>query len=135
MSVNLRDRVELLCSEIEERRAEITQQQKIVAEEWLKELGNQCAQMYKLLDDEEKLLLADDILQQIQIQKDRYAHLLNPLHQQSLEYIENKCHEEQNKNKTNQILVMFRQLSRLQRQNLYDRLGQELLYETEGLHD
>lgn len=132
LSAKLRDRVESLYSEIEEKKAEITQQQRIAAEEWLKELGNQCAQMYKLLDDKEKLLLTNDIFQQIQNEKHRYAHLLNPVHQQSLEYIENKCHEEQNKNKANQILLMFRQLPRLQRQSLYEMLGQELLYERES---
>jgi hypothetical protein len=134
LSVNLRERIESLCAEIEEKKAEITQQQKIAAQEWLKELGNQCAQMYKLLDDEEKLLTANNILQQIQNQKHRYVELLNSLHQQSLNYIESQCLEEQSKNKANQIFVLFRQLPRLQRQNLYERLGQYLSDETEDLH-
>lgn len=135
LSVNLRDRLESLCAEIEEKKAEITQQQKIAAEEWLKELGNQCSQMYRLLDDEEKLLTANDILQQIQNKKYQYIGLLNSLHQQSLNYIESQCLEEQSKNKANQILVLFRQLPRLQRRNLYERLEPYLSDDTEELHD
>ncbi|MBD2364931.1 hypothetical protein H6G36_27855 [Anabaena minutissima FACHB-250] len=131
LSVNLRDRMESLCAEITARKAEIRQQQKIAAQNWLQQLAHQLAQINILLDDEEKLLTANNILQQIQNQKHLYFDLLEPVDQQSLELIENQCLEEQSKNKANQILLLFRQLTRLQQQNLYERLGKYLSDETE----
>jgi|GEM_PF-441870 hypothetical protein len=128
---NLRDRVESLYTELKQRKAQIIEQKKLDAQQWLKELSNQCAEIYNFIDDTEKLEAANNILQQIKIEKRQYIQVLNSLEQQSLEYIERQCIEEQGKHKANQILLVFRQLPRLQRQSLYDKLAQFLSDETE----
>ncbi|MBE9212638.1 hypothetical protein IQ247_07895 [Plectonema cf. radiosum LEGE 06105] len=131
LTPNLQQRIESWYAEIEQEKARILEQEKAEAQEWLKDLENQAASIYQLFDDTEKLEAANNLLKEIQIEKSQYISLLNPQEAQSLEYIKHRCMEEQQKHKANQILVLFRQLPRLQRQDLYERLAQYLSEETE----
>ena len=131
LTPNLQHRVESRYAEIEQQKVRILEGEKAEAQKWLKDLENQAASIYQLFDDTEKLEAANNLLKEIQIEKSQYISLLNPQEAQSLEYIEHRCVEEQEKHKANQILVLFRQLPRLQRQDLYERLAQYLSEETE----
>lgn len=130
----LRARVESLYTELEQKKSQITQQKQAAAQEWLNLLSHQCAEIYQLLNDTTKLEAANKLLEQIQTEKYQYISLLNPKEAQSLEYIERQCIEEQGKHKANQILVLFRQLPRIQRQSLYEKLAQYLSDSTEELN-
>ncbi|MEM1392938.1 MAG: hypothetical protein AAGG00_06500 [Cyanobacteria bacterium P01_H01_bin.150] len=131
LTPNLQHRIESRYAEIEQQKAKILEEEKAEAQEWLKDLENQAANIYQLFDDTKKLEAANNLLEEIQIKKSQYTKLLSSQEVQSLEYIELRCVEEQEKHKANQILVLFRQLPRLQRQDLYERLAQYLSEETE----
>jgi hypothetical protein len=131
LTPQLGERVDSLCAELEQTKAQILQAQKAIAENWLKELGSQCSQLYRLIDDTQKLEAANQLLKQIQSQKPQYIELFSPIHQQSLEYIERQCIDERGKHKANQILVWFQELPRLQRRNLYEKLAEYLSDATE----
>ncbi len=128
----LRDRVTSFCANLEQSRTQIIEGEKIAAEAWLKELDNQAAQIYRLTDDTQKLTVINQLLKQIHAQKSQYIELLSSIHQQSLSYIERQCTLEQEKHKTFQIESLFRQLPRLQRQSLYEKLAN---YLKEDLYD
>lgn len=131
LTPNLQQRIESRYAEIEQEKARIVEQEKAEAQEWLKNLENQAASIYQLFDDTEKLEAANNLLKEVQTEKSQYIKLLSSQEAQSLEYIEHRCVEEQEKHKANQILVLFRQLPRLQRQDLYERLAQYLSEEAE----
>lgn len=131
LTPQLGERVDYLCAELERTKAQILQEQKPIIENWLKELSSECSQLYRLIDDSEKLEAANQLLKQIQSQKSQYIELLSPMDRQSLEYIERQCIDEQGKHKANQILVLFQQLPRLQRRNLYEKLAEYLSDATE----
>jgi len=73
---------------------------KAAAEEWLKDLGNQCAQIYQLTDNTEKLEIANKLLKQIQAQSQN-IELLSSTHQQSLKDIERQCIEGRTQSQSN----------------------------------
>ncbi|MEH2036509.1 hypothetical protein [Nostoc sp.] len=118
------DRVHSLRTEIERKKSQFLQQ-------WLKDLENSCTEINQLSDDTEKLEAANNLLEQIQAEKNNYINLFSIPETQLLENIERQCIEERNKDIVNQIFVLFRQLSDLQQQNVYDDLGQILSEKTE----
>jgi hypothetical protein len=77
-----------------------------------------------LSDERAKLSAATNLLEQIQFKKSEYTHLLEAPAYQILETMERQCIQEQKKDITNQVLLLFQQLPRLEQQNLYERLGQ-----------
>jgi hypothetical protein len=121
----LRDRVACSCQELDYFLIQILEREKTAAEAWLKDLGNQAAQVFRIIDDTQ-ITAINKLLKQIHAQKSQYIELLSPLHQNSLEYIEQQCTLEQEKHKTSQIENLFRQLPRLQRQSLYAKLADYL---------
>lgn len=132
LTSRLRDRLQSIYEELEQNKLQLLQQEQTAAQEWLKELSDRYTQIYQLLNDTDKFEAADQILQQIATEKSHYVEFLNQKDLQSLEKIERQCIEEQGRNKANQILQLFRQLPRVQRQNLYEKLAQYLLDSTEG---
>lgn len=130
----MQKRCDFICQEIRETENEIIARQKIDAEKWLKNIEAQGAQLFQLVDDTKKLDAANKLLQQIRAQKSHYIELFNLARQQTLEYIERQCIEEQSKDKTNKIVVLFQQLPRLQRQSLYEQLAQYLSDSAEELN-
>lgn len=117
------DRVHSLRTEIERKKSQFLQQ-------WLKDLENSCTEI-KQLSDKEKLEAANNLLEKIQTEKNNYINLFSIPETQLLENIERQCIEERNKDIVNKIFVLFRQLSDLQQQNVYDDLGQILSEKTE----
>jgi hypothetical protein len=131
LSPNLQERFDSISQEIEETKAQILARQKVAAEEWLNNIEHQGAQLSQLIDDTKRLDAANKLLKQIQTQKSQHIELLNPDRQQSLANIERQCIEEQSKDKTNKIIVLFQQLPHLERQSLYEQLAQYLSDATE----
>jgi hypothetical protein len=131
LTTRLHERLNSICAELEQKQAEIIQQQQVTAKKWLKDLETESRNINQLLDDTEKFELATNLLELINTEKFQYIKLLSPQELESLEDIKSQCNEEQGKHKINQILVLFRQLTRLQRQIVYERLPQYLLDETE----
>ena len=132
LTSRLRERLQSIYAELEQNKLQLLQQEQTAAQEWLKELSDRYTQIHQLLNDADKFEAAEQILQQIAAEKSHYVEFLNQKDLQSLEKIERQCIEEQSRNKANQILQLFRQLPRVQRQNLYERLAQYLLDSTEG---
>ena len=131
LTPSLRDRLNSLYAKLEETKLQLTQALQLAASEWLKELDNQYIQIERSLNDTDKLESANNILQQIQTQN-QYVKLLNSEELESLEYIERQCVEEQGKHKAAEILLLFRQLSRVQQQSLYERLADYISDSTAG---
>ncbi|MEH2365246.1 hypothetical protein [Nostoc sp.] len=117
------DRVQSLRTEIEQKQSQFLQQ-------WLKYLENSCTEINQL-SDIGKLEAANNLLEQIQAEKNNYINLFSIPETQLLENIERQCIEERNKDIVNQIFVLFRQLSDLQQHNVYEDLGQILSEKTE----
>ncbi len=109
---------------------EIEQKQKAAVQQWVKDLENSCTEINQLSDDTGKLEAVNNLLEQIQAKKIDYIHLLSIPETQLLENIERQCIEERDKDRVNQIFVLFRQLSDLQQQNVYQDLGQILSEKT-----
>jgi uncharacterized coiled-coil protein SlyX len=100
------------------------------AEKWLKTLENQVLEMQNLATEEEKSHLANKLLNKLQ-QGDRYIEKLSAEHQNSLNTIQKQCDVEIHKNREHQIKILFQQLPRSQRVNVYHQLGEYLLDTTE----
>ena len=127
----LRDRVAFFRANLEQSLAQILEREKTAAQVWLKELDNQAAQIYHMVDDTQ-ITAINQLLKQIHTEKSQYIELLSPVDQNSLEYIEHQCTLEQEKHKTSQIETLFQQLPRLQRQSLHEKLAN---YLTEDSND
>ncbi|MDF5738977.1 MULTISPECIES: hypothetical protein [unclassified Nostoc] len=127
LEVNFRNQIQ----EYEQKQSQILQQQQAAAQQWIKDLENNCTQINKLFDDADKLEAANNLLEQIQAEKSDYINLISVTETQSLENIERQCVEEREKDITNQIFVLLRQLPHLEQQNVYERLGQILSEKTE----
>ena len=127
LEVNFRNKIQ----EYEQKQSQIVQQKQAVAQQWVKDLENSCTQINQSFDDAEKLEAANNLLEQIQAEKSDYINLISVTETQLLENIERQCVEEREKDITNQIFVLLRQLPRLEQQNVYERLGQILSEKTE----
>ncbi|BAY31213.1 hypothetical protein NIES2107_30720 [Nostoc carneum NIES-2107] len=118
------DRLNSLCREIAQKQAQIIQQ-------WIENLETSYAEINQLPNDTARLQAANYLLDKIQEEKSEYISLLDNSKTQLLESIERQCIVEIEKDITNQILLLFQQLPRLEQQNLYERLGQILSEATE----
>lgn len=127
LEVNFRNKIQ----EYEQKESQIFQQKQAVAQQWVKDLENSCTQINQSFDDAEKLEVANNLLEQIQAEKSDYINLISVTETQLLENIERQCVEEREKDITNQIFVLLRQLPRLEQQNVYERLGHILSEKTE----
>ncbi|MEH2380639.1 MAG: hypothetical protein V7K27_17425 [Nostoc sp.] len=127
LEVNFRNKIQ----EYEQKQSQILQQQQATAQQWVKDLENSCTQINQSFDDAEKLEAANNLLEKIQSEKSNYINLISVTETQSLENIERQCVEEREKDITNQIFVLLRQLPHLEQQNVYERLGQILSEKTE----
>lgn len=131
LTTRLRDRLNSLQVKLENKQAEILQQQQASAQKWLQEKETESANINQLLDDTEKLETASDLLEQIETEKSQYINFLTPPQLELLENIQRQCNEEQEKDKANQIVVLFRSLPIGQRPHVYERLAQYLREDTE----
>jgi hypothetical protein len=109
---------------------EIEQKQQAAVQQWIEDLESSCTAINQLSDDTEKLEAVNNLLEQIQAKKIDYIHLFSIPETQLLENIERQCIEERDNDRVNQIFVLFRQLSDLQQQNVYQDLGQILSEKT-----
>ncbi|BCL36369.1 hypothetical protein [Nostoc sp. MS1] len=126
VSEKFSDRLKSLRTEIAQKQSQILQQAQAAAEEWVRGLENSCTEIYQLSDDTDRLEAVDNLIGQIQTQKDNYIGLLSDSATQLLANIERQCVEERDKDIANQIFFLFRQLPDLQQQNVYAKLGQML---------
>ncbi|MEH2205992.1 MAG: hypothetical protein V7K53_18250 [Nostoc sp.] len=127
LEANFRNKIQ----EYEQKQLQILQQKQAAAQQWVKDLENSFTQINQSVDNAEKLEIANNLLEQIQAEKSDYISLISVTEIQLLENIERQCVEERNKDITNQIFVLLRQLSRLEQQNVYERLGQILSEKTD----
>ncbi|MEH1913918.1 hypothetical protein [Nostoc sp.] len=127
LEANFRHQIE----EYEQKQSQILQQKQAAAQQWLKDLENSCTQINQSVDDAEKLEIANNLLEQIQAEKSDYISLISITETQLLDNIERQCVEEREKDITNQIFVLLRQLPSLEQQNVYQRLGQILSEKTD----
>jgi hypothetical protein len=127
----LQNRYEALHSSLEETEAQLIERQKSDAEGWLKALGIEAVEIFRITDDSEKIKRANRLLDKIKRGRDKHFEHLNETHQSSLNYIVNQCEIEMGKDRENQIKALFQQLTRPQRERLYRQLGAYLLDETE----
>ena len=126
----LQERFDAVREATEQTKLRLLQRQQGDAEKWLNTLENQVVEMQNLATEEEKSHLANKLLNKLQ-QGDRYIEKLSTEHQNSLNAIQNQCEVEIDKNREHQIKILFQQLPRSQRVNLYHQLGEYLLDTTE----
>jgi len=126
----LQERFNVVYEATEQTELRLLQRQQGDAEKWLKTLENQVAEMQNLATEEEKSHFANKLLNKLQ-QGDRYIEKLSDEHQNSLNTIQNQCDAEIHKNREHQIKILFQQLPRSQRVNVYHQLGEYLLDTTE----
>ncbi|MDH6084819.1 synaptonemal complex protein 1 [Umezakia ovalisporum] len=124
LTPTLSDRLHFIRTEIKQTKSLITQKQQVAAQQWLEDLATSFTELNQLSDERAKLSAATNLLEQIQFKKSEYTHLLEAPAYQILETMERQCIQEQKKDITNQVLLLFQQLPRLEQQNLYERLGQ-----------
>ena len=109
----------------------LLQRQQGDAEGWLKKLESQAAELQSLTDETEKSKLADKLLQKIQREQTQYIDRLNAVYQDSLRSIERQCEIEIDRDRENQVKILFQQLPRSQRVTLHRQLEQYLSDPTE----
>ena len=126
----LQERFDSILEASEQAEERLLKRQQGDAEKWLKTLENQVLEMQNLATEEEKSHLANKLLNKLQ-QGDRYIEKLSAEHQNSLNNIQKQCDVEIQKNREHQIKILFQQLPRSQRVNVYHQLGEYLLDTTE----
>jgi hypothetical protein len=127
----LQERFEEIYEEKRQAETRLLQRQQGDAEGWLKKLENQAAELQSLTDDTEKSKLANKLLQKIQREQAQYIDRLNAVYQDSLRSIERQCEIEMDRDRENQIKILFQQLPRAQRMNLHHQLEAYLSDPTE----
>jgi hypothetical protein len=126
----LQERFDSILEASEQAEERLLKRQQGDAEKWLKTLENQVLEMQNLATEEEKSHLANKLLNKLE-QGDRYIEKLSDEHQNSLNTIQKQCDVEIHKNREHQIKILFQQLPRSQRVNVYQQLGEYLLDTTE----
>jgi hypothetical protein len=127
----LQERFDSIHQAIVQTELRLLQRQQGDAEKWLKMIEIQAAELQSLITDAEKNKLANSLLHKLQQNRDRYIDKLSDEHQNSLNAIQNQCELEIDKNREYQIKILFQQLPRSQRVNVYHQLGEYLLDTTE----
>jgi hypothetical protein len=128
---SLQERFDAIYQVTEKAKAQILKRQQTDVEKWLKGLENQAAELGSLTDEVEKGKLANRLLQKIQRDQTQYIERLSSSHQDFLKSIEHQCEAEIDKDRENQIKVLFQQLPRSQRVSLYRQLEAYLSDPTE----
>jgi hypothetical protein len=131
LSPFLRERFDSVYEATEKTKAQLLQRQQADAERWVKALVSQAAELDRLTDAAEKGKLANKLLQKIQREQAQHSESLSAAHQDSLKEIEQRCETEIDQDRENQIKLLFQQLPRVQRFNLYRQLEVYLLDPTE----
>lgn len=119
---SLQERFDAIYQVTEKAKIQILNRQQAAVEKWLKGIENQAAELDSLTDEVEKGKLANKLLQKIQRDQTQYIEKLSSSHQDLLKSIEHQCGAEIDKDRENQIKVLFQQLPRSQRVSLYRQL-------------
>lgn len=130
----LRERFEAICEATRQAETRLLQRQQGDAEAWLKKLENQAAELQGLTDETEKSKLANKLLQKIQREQAQHIDKLNGVYQDSLSRIERQCEIEIDRDRENQIKILFQRLPRSQRVILHRQLEAYLSDPTEELN-
>jgi len=125
LSPSLQTRCEFFRNDLEQKIEQISDTKQDEAKVWLENLQSQTAQLDELID-EAKLRGANQILQEIELQRTNYNEMLNPEEQQLLVTIKEKCEELQNQNQEHQIIFLFQELPPKQRATLIRKLQKYL---------
>ena len=127
----LQERFEPIHQATKQAEIRFLQRQQGNAEEWLKKLNNQATDLQGLTDETEKSRLANKLLQKIEREQAQYIDKLSAVDQDSLRNIERQCEIEMDRDRENQIKILFQQLPRAQRMNLHHQLEAYLSDPTE----
>ena len=131
-SQGIQDRISTALEELGKRRQKLLIEKQEHARSWLRSLNEQSSQMLNAMRESKKYDLASEVLKSIHNSRDEHAEFLNSAEQKVLFEIERQCLDEQNKHSGNQIITMFRQLPRSQREALYKHLERYLVDHTEA---
>lgn len=123
LTERLRDRITVALQEIEKNRQKILVEKQTAARNWLQHLQSQICQMYSEVVNRKKYEIATHLLQILQEQKSIHSSFLSSADHKALVDIEQKCIEEQNKDKENRIIALFQELPRVQRKAVYEQLS------------
>ncbi|MDB9527851.1 hypothetical protein PN498_17785 [Oscillatoria sp. CS-180] len=132
ISQGIQDRISTALEELSKRRQKLLIEKQEHARSWLQSLNDKTSQMLNAMRESKKYDLASEVLKLIHDSRDEYVEFLNTAEQKVLFEIERQCLDEQNKHSGNQIITMFRQLPRSQRQALYKHLERYLVDQTEA---
>jgi hypothetical protein len=127
----LQERFEAIHQATKQTETRLIQRQQGDTERWLKNLENQAAELQSSTDETEKSRLANKLLQKIQREQDQHVDKLSVVYQDSLRNIERQCEIEMDRDRENQIKILFQQLPRAQRMNLHHQLEAYLSDPTE----
>jgi hypothetical protein len=122
----LQELFDSIRKDTEQTEARLQQREQGDAEKWLKNLENQAADLQSLTDEAEKIKLANKLLHKLQREQAQHIEKLSTVHQDSLNAIQHQCEVEIDKDRENQIKVLFQQLPRPQRVNLHRQLEEFL---------
>lgn len=128
ISPNIETKYQSIFYELTSKINTIRQQKYDSAIAWLTQLKDQ----YNLLLEnseqllDEKLKIVNTLLKEIEINHKKYVDYLKDKEQQIIQEYLNKCIEIQNENTENQIIVLFQQLTRENKELLHNKLEQYL---------
>lgn len=131
LASTLQERFEAIHQATKQAETRLLQRQQGDTERWLKNLENQAAELQSSTDETEKRKLANKLLQKIQREQDQHVDKLSAVYQDSLRTIERQCEIEMDRDRENQIKVLFQQLPRAQRMILHRQLEAYLSDPTE----
>ena len=128
---HLRDRMESALEVLEKRRQKFLIEKQNSARNWLQNMNSKLSKMQNAIRENKKYEIASEILATVKDEKKIYVEFLDVSECKLLFDIERQSLEEQNKHTSNQIITLFRQLSKPQREQLYRQLEQYLSDQTE----
>lgn len=131
VSQGIQDRISTALEELEKRRQKLLTEKRESARSWLGALSGKTSQMLSALRQNHKYDLASEILMSLRNGRNDHANFLNTAERKVLLELERQCLGEQSKHTGNQIITLFRQLPRLQRQALHKHLERYLVDQTE----
>lgn len=132
ISQGIQDRISDALAEIKKRQQKILIEKEGDARSWLRSLNDKSSRMLNAIRENKRYDLASEVLKSIYDFRDEHTDFLDKAEQRALFEIERQCLDEQNKHSGNQIITMFKQLPRSQRQALYKYLEQYLVDRTEA---
>ncbi|NJK99759.1 MAG: hypothetical protein HC910_04010 [Spirulinaceae cyanobacterium SM2_1_0] len=130
-SPDLEDIYTAKLKEIDTTNQQLYEQKRQAADAWIKTLGQEASRIYRTSNDHEKLAIAIELLKTIHQQQSQHQDYLTTELRGTLERVIDLCQDEQAKDKASQIRLLFQQLHRVQREELYTELKQYLGKTTE----